>query len=138
MKRILFAAGLIAASPSAYACTEGQREQLNARVERLFEQMNANGSSATGQAYMQTLQAYGQCLAAERAGNKTPLGGEAYASAAARYPLANFPNHPIVHVYVDPLDAMRANCRKLNEDGRDDNLLEQDIGGLKVTCGGRK
>ena len=109
MKRILFAAALIVASSGAsHACTEGQRERLNARTERLFEQMNANGSSATGQAYMQALQAYGECTADERAGNKTPLSGEAYASAAARYPLAHFPDHPLVTAFhVDPARSSR-------------------------------
>jgi hypothetical protein len=96
MKRILITAALLGLSTGvSHACTEGQRERLNANVERLFEQMNANGSSATGRAYMQTLQAYGDCIAQMKTGNNTPLNGNAYAEAAARYPLANFPNHPL-------------------------------------------
>jgi hypothetical protein len=96
MKRILITAALIGLSTGAsHACTEYPRERINANVERLFEQMNANGSSATGQAYMHALQNYGECIAEMRTGNNTPLNGNAYAAASSRYPLANFPNHPL-------------------------------------------
>jgi hypothetical protein len=96
MKRILIAAALIAASSGAsHACTERQSERLIARAEALFEQMNANGSPATGRAYMQAEEARHRCSVEELAGNNTPLSGAAFASAAAQYPHGYFKNHPI-------------------------------------------
>lgn len=97
MKRILFAAGLIAASSGAsHACTEQQIERLTARAEALFEQMNTNGSPATGRAYMQAREAIHSCSKEQLAGNTTPLSGEAFDRAAEQYPHGYSKNHPPV------------------------------------------
>jgi hypothetical protein len=120
MKRIALVAALLAAAPiaSAHACTERQSERLTARAEALFEQMNANGSPATGRAYMQAEEAIHRCSKEQVAGNNTPLSGAAFASAAEQYPHGYFKNHPIAtSKWRDPaFGAVFEDCETAKQD----------------------